>query len=374
MGCRTDLDQPHERPDPVSFAQRKRIVLLMASLSTSSLAQSPNTDLPHPGPAKRDLAHDAVAQNARCETCHVQIAREWRRSRHHASFTNRAFRASVRREGDRAFCVDCHAPETTRTGAPTPDEGELGVGCVTCHVPRGALLAAPSANARAAPHELETSADFSSADACQACHEFRFSEPRPNWASEPAQWMQRTWREHHDGNVDGNNPSCNDCHLPRVDDGNGKSHRRHDFPGGYDVEMVRRSLEVSARRTGAGRVEITLQPADITHAIPTGDLFRRLALSAQTTGPRPSKVVRYLTRRHRDVGRGMRVEVADDRPRVRTSIVTLDLGASAGKSPIEYRVVYQRVDQLSGNDEARAVVIGEIELAAGVLKAAPTPR
>ena len=68
----------------------------------------------------------------------------------------------------------------------------------------------------------------------------------------------------------------------------------------------------------------------------------------------------------------MRVEVDDDRPRVRASVVTLDLGANAGQSPIEYRVSYQRVDQLLGNDEARAVVLGEIELAAGVLQAAGT--
>jgi len=355
----------------VISARQTRVLLLAASLSTSSLAQSPNADLPHPGPAERQSLHDAVGQNARCETCHAQIAREWRRSRHHVSFTNRAFQGAVRREGERDFCVDCHAPETTRSGAPTRDEGELGVGCVTCHVPRDSLLAAPKAEANSAPHQLETRADFASAEACRACHEFRFTEPRPNWASESAQWMQRTWREHHDGNVDGNNASCNDCHLPKVDDGNGQSHRRHDFPGGYDVEMVRRSLTVTVRRSGPGRVEITLQPADVTHAMPTGDLFRRLALSAQTRGPHPSKAVRYLARHHREVGRGMRVEEADDRPRVRATVVTLDLGADAGQLPIEYRVVYQRVDQLLGNDEARAIVIGEIELAAGVLKTDP---
>jgi len=184
--------------------------------------------------------------------------------------------------------------------------------------------------------------------------------------------MQRTWREHHDGNVDGSSAGCSDCHLPRTDDGNGKSHRRHDFPGGYDPQMVRRSLRITARRTGPSSVEITLQPGDVTHAVPTGDLFRRLALSAQTIGLHPSKSVRYLARHHRDVGRGMRVEVDDDRPRVRASVVTLDLGANAGQSPIEYRVSYQRVDQLLGNDEARAVVLGEIELAAGVLQAAGT--
>jgi hypothetical protein len=352
--------------------QRKRIVLLAASLSASSLAGSPAADLPHPGPATRGAKPSGVAQNGRCETCHAQIAREWRTSRHHTSFSNRAFQDSVRREGEKGFCIDCHAPETTLSGAPTHDEGELGVGCITCHVPKDSLLAAPSANTPQAPHQLETRADFASAEACRGCHEFRFTEPRPSWASEPAQWMQRTWREHHDGNVDGSSAGCSDCHLPRAVDGSGNSYRRHDFPGGYDPQMVRRSLRITARRTGPSRLEITLQPADVTHAVPTGDLFRRLALSARTTGAHPSKVVRYLARHHRDVGRGMRVEVDDDRPRVRASVVTLDLGPNAGQSPIEYRVTYQRVDQLLGNDEARAVVIGEIELAAGVLQAAAT--
>jgi hypothetical protein len=49
----------------------------------------------------------------------------------------------------------------------------------------------------------------------------------------------------------------------------------------------------------------------------------------------------------------------------------LDLGKDAGKWPISYRVVYHRVDQLKGNDESRAVVLGEIEPSAGTQPALP---
>lgn len=48
-------------------------------------------------------------------------------------------------------------------------------------------------------------------------------------------------------------------------------------------------------------------------------------------------------------------------------MIVLELGKSALNSAIRYRVAYQRVDHLVGNDEARAVVTGEIELASGQL-------
>jgi hypothetical protein len=341
-------------------------VLLVAGLSASSLAGDLSASLPHPGPTRRAVEGGPARQNRRCETCHREIAREWRASSHHLSFTNAAFQRSVGRENKPAFCIDCHAPETTQSGAPRQAEAELGVACVTCHMPHDSLLGAPGAKHDQAPHQLETRADFASAEACRGCHEFRFADARPAFASEPAQWMQRTWREHHDGNVDGSSTGCGDCHMPKVTDASGGSHHRHDFPGGYATELVRGALRIEARRSGATAIEIKLTPNDVTHAVPTGDLFRRLELSAQAM-PSGAKTVRYLTRHHQRVGRGQRVEVADDRPRRGTSVVVLELGNGAVNASIRYRVAYQRVDHLVGDDEARAVVAGEIELASGEL-------
>jgi Cytochrome c554 and c-prime len=306
------------------------------------------------------------ANNRACERCHRDIAEEWRTSRHHQSFTNEEFQRSLAREKHRAFCVDCHAPETTRSGAPTPDEAGVGVGCVTCHLGEHAVLAAPRREPEEAPHAIERVPQLATAQACKKCHEFQFAEPRRQAVSERAQWMQRTWTEHHDGNSEGLS-SCAPCHLPREGD-----HVSHRFRGGHDEGLVKSALSIVARRVAPGAVELTLTPRDVTHAVPTGDLFRRLLLSADTEPPSGKPAVRYLARHHEHVTREQRVEIADDRPFQGPRRVTLELGAAADARPIRYRVSYQRVDYLVGDDEARAVVDGEIELAAGTLAVAPS--
>lgn len=289
----------------------------------------------------------AAVDNRACERCHPQIAEEWQSSRHRHSFDNAEFQRSLGREKQRAFCVDCHAPATTRSGAPTAAEAELGVACVVCHSdPHGARPA-------------------STADACKGCHEFRFAQPRRDATSERAQWMQRTWSEHHDGNTAGLT-ACTACHMPRVD-----GHASHRFVGGHDEAFVKSALAVSARRMSAGGIELTLMPQNVTHAVPTGDLFRRLLVSADTEPASGHPTLRYLARHHQHVSREQRVEVADDRPFMGPSRVSLELGALAATRPIRYRVVYQRVDHLVGDDESQAVVDGEIELASGVVAAQP---
>ena len=339
----------------------------LALLTTTLVAAAQPSKLPHPGPRTRDGARKAPAQNPRCTACHREIADEWRASRHHQSFTNAEFRASLAREGAQAFCIDCHAPETLKSGAPTPTEAELGVSCLTCHVPERALLAGTNAANADAPHPLEASPLLTSAEACKACHEFRFADARPGDPAARAQWMQRTWTEHHDGKV--TEGSCSSCHMPRVASSDGTEHASHRFIGGYDDALVKAALDIVAERRSPTSIELRLTPRNVTHAVPTGDLFRRLMLTAESVPARGAPAVRFLARHHQDIGGGRRRELSDDRPFLRPSTVTLELDAAAANLPIAFRVVYQRVDHLVGDDESKASVTSEIELARAELPA-----
>ena len=70
---------------------------------------------------------------------------------------------------------------------------------------------------------------------------------------------------------------------------------------------------------------------------------------------------RFLARHFRRLPGGGRAEVGDDRPQGGARIVEL----AVGSGPVRWRVAYERVDNLDGDDEDRAVVGSRIELAAG---------
>jgi hypothetical protein len=106
--------------------------------------------------------------------------------------------------------------------------------------------------------------------------------------------------------------------------------------------------------------------------VPTGDLFRRLELSAEAAGPDEMSLgsaVRYLARhwelRPRQVGRAL---VRDDRVGERAVEIDLDVGPPAVGRDIVWRVAYQRVAHPNGIDARDAEIDGEITLAGGRLR------
>ncbi|MCA9599135.1 MAG: hypothetical protein KC776_37750 [Myxococcales bacterium] len=321
----------------------KRVGLLLIAVTGAALGKSP-VPLPRPAPQLRaDTPAAAARRNKACETCHPDIAKEWRSSRHRAARNNAEYRAALAREpgSARGFCNACHAPE----GA-----ADLGVGCVTCHVPLGPVLAAPGTGR--APHALLRTAQMQDGDACASCHEFSF--PAPNGGSQ----MQRTMTEHRV--AAGAKLGCNGCHMPLV--GSGKArHRSHVFAGGHDPALVRSALSVKATRPSAGRVEIRLTPKNVTHAVPTGDLFRRIAV--KVTLPDGRVRARYFSRRFRDA-LPLRQEVSDDRPYRGTTLVALEVPETA--PAVRYSVVYERVAHPRGAEED-AAIDGAITIAAGRL-------
>ncbi len=311
--------------------------------------------LPGPGPQLRPqrlAAPEMVAWNGGCEHCHEAIASEWRTSRHHAAFTNGSFQAALEREPEatRAFCVGCHAPESR--SAERPDAAaEIGVGCITCHVLAGPVVAADKSGH--APHATTATPGFRSAEACKSCHEFDFPGHRSRGAS-----MQRTVSEHE---ASGSSLTCSSCHMPAT-----AGHKSHAFPGGYDEALVRSALEVVVEQHGE-TARLTLTTKNVTHAVPTGDLFRRLAVEVipvAVDGSRAEPVTRYLARHYRGIGRE-RVEVDDDRPHLVPRTVVLDLPAQTRAGGFDWVVRYERVGFHPGDDEARAEVESAFVIASG---------
>ena len=314
---------------------------------------------PGPGPqvrARGVTPKDVVAWNTGCEHCHQAIASEWRTSRHHAAFTNPSFQAALSREpsSTRGFCVRCHAPESQAKRPGEVDEASsLGVACLTCHVPLGPVLAS-TRGGRPAPHATTASVEFRSVEACRGCHEFAFPNHR-----EERELMQRTISEHQES---GREAACTACHMPSND-----GHRGHSFPGGYDEALVRSSLVVKAERQ-PGVARVILATKNVTHAVPTGDLFRRLAVEVvplSREGARLGPETRYLTR-HYEVVAGERRELGDDRPHLTPREVAFSLPVEA--TGFEWRVRYERVGFHPNEDEGAAEVESAFDVAAGVVR------
>lgn len=318
------------------------------------------TGMPTPG---RGRLEAAVVSNAECEHCHASEAREWRASLHARANEEPTYRRAFELE-PLPFCRRCHAPEAVPTEQESAAVSALGVGCVTCHVTGDGVLAAPRDDAHAvrAPHAITRDPRFGGVQACASCHEFSFPTAPPRHPPRDAELMQSTVREH--AASPANERSCADCHMPRGSGGR----RSHAFAASRVPAIVQSAATVEARRTGPSRVQVTVSPTNPGHAFPTGDLFRRLEVLAEASGPDGivlGRDVRYLTRhfvpRRGGVGRQL---LADDRPRSEPVVVELDVGVAAD---IAWRVAYQRVEHPREVDDEAAKLDGEIVLGGGLL-------
>ncbi len=346
-----------------------------------------------PGPTRARVSPEAAAQRARvnadCVRCHADIAAEWRDSLHRRAHTDPVYARAYAREPT-PFCKGCHAPESDPRDS-TIDERDdaaaleraaaLGVACVTCHaashdadgtltVLAGPARAGPDDAGAAQAHALLRAPAFARAEACAGCHEFVFPDGSRRRRSE---WMQKTVREHRRSAA--RERACADCHMPIVD-GPAGSHRSHRFAASRDPEVLRGAVEITARCEPRG-VTLTLTPARVGHAFPTGDLFRRLELALDPIGRAGADdedtkgarryLARHFTTTEERPGKPVRTVLRDDRVGARPgpTVVTLTLPGDVEPARTRWRVSYQRVEHLRGDSPQRAVVEGEIELAAG---------
>lgn len=323
-----------------------------------------------PGPAPQRASGDRAAQNAACEACHPAIAAEWRASLHRRAQTDPAYLRAFARE-PLPFCQACHAPEADpRRAVPAP-AASMGVGCVTCHAPASAVLGVPRVDAGAAPHPVLRAPAFASAGACAACHDFPFPDAALRAADER---MQATATEHRASPFAG--VRCAGCHMPAVSEPGGGAHASHAFVASRDAATVRGSVGVEAERISATGIRVRLSTVGVGHALPTGDLFRRIEVLAEVAGAeqqvlasRAAYLMRHFHHVRQPDGRLVRVQRLDDRVRPGAPrVVELDLGAPARCAVVSYRVAYQRVAHPTSERADDAVVGGEIVLAEGSLQ------
>jgi hypothetical protein len=228
-----------------------------------------SASMPSPAPLARAVHGDPAEANAVCEGCHVEEAIEWRRSQHRSSWEDPIFLVAYALE-PQPFCRSCHAPEAALRSNPSIGARRVGVGCITCHEPGDVLLDATPSGA-AAPHPVTHLAAYGTAAACAGCHDFDFP-------FDPGTPMQSTAREHA---ARGDAAPCRDCHMPIVRDEDGRPRRRHDFTVVGEASMLARAVQITARWLEGGAIEIALARGDVGHALPTGDMFRRVELRAE---------------------------------------------------------------------------------------------
>ena len=258
------------------------------------------------------VAGTALEQNAACERCHASIAETWRGSLHARSATDPVYLRAFAIE-PLPFCEGCHDPHRDRT---------IGTGCVTCHDAHDGQLRAR---------------------ACADCHEFPFPDGRGK--------MQLTATEHARSSRSGT--ACAACHMPREG-----GHASHRFAASRDPELLRRAATITAARF-EDVVMVTLARREAGHALPTGDIFRRLRVTARTTGDDETAIEVFLGRKTKlGEDRDDRPFASgDDRAEVRLRV----------RSEVTWSVVYERVEHPTSADETDAVLDGAIELASGTL-------
>lgn len=275
-------------------------------------------------------SRNAIAENARCESCHSEIAREWRASAHRSAYENPSFQQAIALE-PLPFCKGCHAPEANPR-RPEPELAALGIACTTCHA---------IDDARSGRHTNDRPATTKS---CASCHEFGF----PGTSMK----MQLTATEHRDSPFASR--SCASCHMPPSQHG-GTNHR---FAASRDVHMLRSAAKIIGSRDGDELV-ITFTRLAVGHAFPTGDLFRRLRVLARDA---EGNLVSAELGRKTKLG-----PTADNRPFVRGDQTAIRLPIGSGAAT--FRVVYERVQHPLTEDESVAIVTESVELARGAIEA-----
>lgn len=205
-----------------------------------------------------------------CGRCHGEIYDEWRRS-FHARAWNDSWVRRLSNGFDNVDCLPCHAPRPVLMegygSAPETrsDNRKEGVTCLSCHGLKRCVAVAR----RAADAPCRPMADprLNAAALCQTCHNIHGTVD--------------DWRA---GQMAAQGRDCMDCHMPLQTARNGRTRRRHTWPGGHDARMVGRAVDVAARIDG-GRLLVTVANTGAGHNTPTELRHRSLdvEVALQTT-------------------------------------------------------------------------------------------
>lgn len=197
---------------------------------------------------------------ADCARCHAEVAGEWETSLHRHAFDDAVFAAAYALEPRRS-CAGCHAPR----------DASRGVDCETCHLREGRIA---GARRRAGSPHGPADPSMATVDACAACHQFDFPDEVDLGLAPSDAPMQSTLSEWAASPAGADGTTCQDCHM-----GEG-AHLDHRFAVRDDLARLRDAIEVTVSHDGSA-LEVELHARGVGHAYPTGDLFRRLELTAR---------------------------------------------------------------------------------------------
>ena len=352
----------------MAFSFRLALVSSAIVIVAWSTYAAPVTPVvPRIAPQNRPAAYDAAAENQRCEACHTEIAAEWRASLHHQSWNDPVFLKAYAIE-PQAFCRACHVPEADPTTTPVESARRLGVGCVTCHAPAGEIVSTNGHVADASRHATRADTQFRTAAVCNGCHQFDFPEPQ----KAP---MQGTRDEHRTSRFASS--SCQTCHMPLSVSADGSKHHKHDFRVLGNAAMLQSALSVDAYRGTNESLHVVLSAANVGHAVPTGDMFRRLEVRAHVLNEELAARPVVLARRFAMIPQGnglsgaRRIQVGDDRVPSNGDAREVDLvfPESIRGKDIAWEVAYQRMPAAMAAVWGVDAKADEIIVARGILPA-----
>ena len=185
-----------------------------------------------------------------CRQCHQKQYDQWTKSRHRSAFTNAIFLKGYQYEPSQK-CLECHLPTEEQRLVLANDFKSMipeeGVSCTACHGRSHSGLQ-----------------DVGSEQTCAKCHQFSFLRSPLKSQQTIDEWQ--TYR------AQGGQKTCIQCHMPQ---GN------HAMAGSHDEAFLQQGLLISFNRK-AKHCTVTLENKGAGHNIPTGDIFRHLAIEIQT--------------------------------------------------------------------------------------------
>ena len=296
-----------------------------------------------------------------CKSCHEEIFRDWKSSRHAVAQSNPLFQEGYWLEPQQR-CLYCHAPLMFQQASSgrrllRRDLAHEGVNCATCHIRSGTIFSSSSAGY--AYHPYERDQRLRSPEFCAGCHQFGFGNQLDGGVHISSLAVQNTYEEWRSYQASGGNKTCQQCHMP-----NG----RHTFRGGHDLETLRGAFKLSATAID-GMVRFRLDLQNVGHEFPTGDLFRSLSLEIKERGERTFREAARFEKTYSPVidsktGDAYLKKKSDTTLRPFESRII----ALPGARPIEYRLVYRytsaknmRMSQLPKRELELEVLRGEVE-------------
>jgi len=210
----------------------------------------------------------AGLSSSACIKCHSRSHSQWAAGMHAKAWKDPLFQRAYAIE-PRNWCVHCHAPLRSQAEElkSSGKDGSLlaeGINCAGCHIRNGKILGLreyPDA-----PHKIEVSSYLSRSEFCAECHQFNF----PIFHGEEVQYtehpMQNTWREWKES---GYEQDCQFCHY------DGHSLKGPHSGGWLADHFSNFTFDFPGREVLSIRFEVDEGRA---HRLPTGDLFKSLAL------------------------------------------------------------------------------------------------